>query len=127
LPGERRRLVEELLHAQLARVLRIEAAQLNRRTNVLQLGLDSLTALELRNRLEVGLGVELRSTLLWTYPRLDELGAHLTERVNQKLAEKAHAEGLGSHAAPEQSVEVAPAPVSDEELMRALAAELGQP
>jgi hypothetical protein len=42
-------------------------------------------SLEMRNRLEVGLGVRLLATALFTYPNLTALGAHLLERL--QLAE----------------------------------------
>lgn len=39
-------------------------------------------SLELRNRLEQGLGLRLQATLVFAYPNLDALTAHLMERLN---------------------------------------------
>jgi phthiocerol/phenolphthiocerol synthesis type-I polyketide synthase C len=45
------------------------------------LGLDSLMALELRNRLEASLGATLPATLLWAYPTITDLAGALCERL----------------------------------------------
>lgn len=45
------------------------------------LGLDSLMGLELRNRLESTFGLQLSSTLLWTYGSSRALAGALCERV----------------------------------------------
>jgi hypothetical protein len=37
--------------------------------------------MELRNRLEVDLGVSLSAAALWNYPSVTQLAAHLTEQV----------------------------------------------
>ncbi len=119
-PGERARLVDEFLRAQVLRVLRIETTRLHRHVSLLELGLDSLTGLELRNRLEAGLGLQLRASLAWTYPRLDELAAHLT----QQLADAAPEPATTQPSITEQ--DTALELLSDEDLMRTLAAELAQ-
>ncbi|HEU4325733.1 MAG TPA: type I polyketide synthase [Roseiflexaceae bacterium] len=80
-PGERLDLLEEHLKEQLGRVLHIPLAALDRHSALGSLGLDSLTALELRNRLEDGLGMEFPVTLLWNYQTLADLAAHLAERL----------------------------------------------
>ncbi|GAB4195006.1 MAG: type I polyketide synthase [Roseiflexaceae bacterium] len=80
-PTERLALLEEHLKEQLGRVLHIPLAALDRHSALGSLGLDSLTALELRNRLEDGLGMEFPVTLLWNYQTLADLAAHLAERL----------------------------------------------
>ncbi|KUI38200.1 polyketide synthase [Mycobacterium sp. IS-1496] len=45
------------------------------------LGLDSLMALELRNRLESGLGITLPAALVWAYPTISDLAGALCERM----------------------------------------------
>ena len=46
------------------------------------LGLDSLMALELRNRLEASLGITLPVALVWAYPTITDLAAALCERMD---------------------------------------------
>ncbi len=45
------------------------------------LGLDSLMALELRNRLESSLGTTLPVALVWAYPTITELAGAMCERL----------------------------------------------
>ncbi|BCI53466.1 phthiocerol/phenolphthiocerol synthesis polyketide synthase type I PpsC [Mycolicibacterium litorale] len=45
------------------------------------LGLDSLMALELRNRLESRLGITLPAALVWAYPTISDLAGALYERM----------------------------------------------
>ncbi|MCV7230124.1 type I polyketide synthase [Mycolicibacterium komossense] len=46
------------------------------------LGLDSLMALELRNRLEASLGITLPAALIWGYPTITGLAGALIERMD---------------------------------------------
>jgi phthiocerol/phenolphthiocerol synthesis type-I polyketide synthase C len=45
------------------------------------LGVDSLMALELRNRLESSLGITLPAALVWAYPTISDLSGALCERM----------------------------------------------
>jgi acyl carrier protein len=78
-PGERRAQLEHELCQQLARVLRLDAEHVDRATAFQRLGVDSLTSLELRNRLEAILGIRLSATLLFTYATVATLAAYLSE------------------------------------------------
>ena len=60
-----------------AHVLRIAEASLDVLAPLTSLGMDSLMGLELRNRIEVGLGIRSPATLLWTYPTVAALSEHL--------------------------------------------------
>jgi len=64
------------------------------------LGLDSLMALELRNRLEAGLGIKLPAALIWAYPTISALAGALCERMGYDTASAvaAPASGLGARA-----------------------------
>ena len=62
-------------------VLRLPADQIDRHRPFGSLGLDSLMALELRNRLERALQRPLSATLAWNYPTVDALAGYLDALV----------------------------------------------
>jgi phthiocerol/phenolphthiocerol synthesis type-I polyketide synthase C len=68
------------------------------------LGLDSLMALELRNRLEASLGTMLPAALVWAYPTITDLAGALCERLGY---------AAGAEAEPTQEAE---SELSDEEM-----------
>jgi myxalamid-type polyketide synthase MxaE and MxaD len=78
---QRLTLLEAHLRQQLAQVLRLAPARIDPHTPLGSFGLDSLTALELRNRLEAGLGVSLSTTMIWSYPTLAALTGHLASQI----------------------------------------------
>nr|AIE12090.1 putative cis-AT type polyketide synthase module B4B [uncultured bacterium] len=82
-PGEERRnLVQHTLQAEAAKVLGLESASTVPLDRPLQeLGLDSLMAVELRDRLSALVGKRLPATLAFDYPTLGALAAHLLEEV----------------------------------------------
>jgi acyl carrier protein len=83
--GQRRLLLEGHLQEQIAQVLRLAPSQLDARTPLGSLGLDSLMALEVRNRLEVSLGLTLSATLVWSYPTIAALATHLASQLETPL------------------------------------------
>jgi polyketide synthase 12/myxalamid-type polyketide synthase MxaB len=58
-------------------------------TPLTELGLDSLMAVEMRNRLATALGQPLPATLLFNYPSLESLAGYVVERVHPP-AEESH-------------------------------------
>jgi phthiocerol/phenolphthiocerol synthesis type-I polyketide synthase C len=58
-------------------------------------GLDSLMALELRNRLETSLGITLPAALVWAYPTITDLATALCEKLGYPTAQ---ADGVGDRA-----------------------------
>ncbi|WP_189958816.1 beta-ketoacyl reductase, partial [Streptomyces alanosinicus] len=81
-PKERELELLDLVRAQAAAVLGHagqEAVRADR--GFLDLGFDSLTALELRNRLNALTGCRLNPTLIFDYPSPDKLSAHLREQL----------------------------------------------
>ncbi|HJV95126.1 MAG TPA: SDR family NAD(P)-dependent oxidoreductase, partial [Albitalea sp.] len=79
-PRQRQRL-EERLAQHASAVLRLAAGRLERRTPMGSYGLNSLMALELRNRIEGDLNLPLSATLLWNYPTVAALAEHLLSRL----------------------------------------------
>ena len=82
LPEEQRApYIEDRLLQEVKTILGTEASIGVTTTSSLQeTGLDSLKAVELRNQLSDLLGVKLPATLLFDYPNLEKLSAHLLEK-----------------------------------------------
>jgi myxalamid-type polyketide synthase MxaC len=70
---QRRAVLETYLRHQLAGVLGLDIGRVNVAQPFKALGLDSLMALEFRNRLEAGLALTLSATLVWNYPSIGVL------------------------------------------------------
>ena len=87
-PGERQRALTAWMREQTASVLRVEVDAVPVETPFQSLGLDSLTALELRNRMERHLELKLSATLAWNYPTIASMAAYLGDRVTATRAAK---------------------------------------
>jgi hypothetical protein len=71
LPDEQEEMLIAFVRAQVGRVLRLPAEHvIDQRHRLMDLGVDSLMAVELRNRLQTGLGLTstLPATLIFDYP-----------------------------------------------------------
>jgi NADPH:quinone reductase-like Zn-dependent oxidoreductase/acyl carrier protein len=73
------------LREQVAAVLRLDFERVPQDKALRSLGLDSLMALELRNRLERNLRLKLSATLVWNYPTITAIATHLEGRLAAKL------------------------------------------
>ena len=76
-PAERIHLMETHVRQVVARVLRMQAERMDPTRVFTSMGMDSLMGVELRNRLEVDLGLRLPATLAWNYPTVKALSSHL--------------------------------------------------
>ncbi len=86
-PEEQRTEVTDFLRKQLAQVLGFNRAdKINPRQRLFDLGLDSLMAVELKNRLEAGLELAIAPTLMFDYPTVETLVDYLYEGLSQKFA-----------------------------------------
>jgi myxalamid-type polyketide synthase MxaE and MxaD len=120
----RRAVMEDHLRSILAHILRLAPARIQAQTPLGALGLDSLVAVEFRNRLEISLGLRLSATLAWNYPTVRDLATHLLGKLDppgEPAASPVHIdEPARTAAAPEAHVIEQVQALSDEEALRAL-------
>ena len=117
-PDERPRLLATHLRAEVARVLEFDNPQTVEMTQPLfDLGIDSLMAVELRNRLQSALALALSATLLFDYPTLEAL-------VPQLLGELGLAEEVAAEQATGDAWAVEIEEISEEEAEALLRKEL---
>jgi phthiocerol/phenolphthiocerol synthesis type-I polyketide synthase C len=79
-PSERPARVASTIADEIRAVLR-SSDPIDHNEAMASLGLDSLMALELRNRLESSLGTTLPAALVWAYPTISDLAGALCERM----------------------------------------------
>ncbi|PRP98516.1 Phthiocerol/phenolphthiocerol synthesis polyketide synthase type I PpsA [Enhygromyxa salina] len=122
--SERRASLTTRVRAAAAAALRIDPERLHPRAELAELGLDSLTGLELRNRLEQATGLELPASFAWSHSRLDAL----VEELGRLLGASVEAEHpLDADASGEPDAEDDElSKLAQDELLRALSAELGE-
>jgi acyl transferase domain-containing protein/acyl carrier protein len=85
--AERQQLMETYLAAQVARVLRLAVGQIDLNKALRGMGLDSLMAVEFRNRLEADTGVSIPTTLVWNYPTVVKLAPEVAARMGIELGD----------------------------------------
>ncbi|KUH82265.1 MULTISPECIES: type I polyketide synthase [unclassified Mycobacterium] len=91
---QRKRLLTGYLRDAVAEVTRVDTAEIREDAGFFDLGMDSLMAVELRRRIEQGVGTEIPVTLVMDHPRLSDVADYLLGDVL----------GLGSLASPEPRV-----------------------
>ncbi|WNG36476.1 acyltransferase domain-containing protein [Archangium violaceum] len=83
-PSRRRTLLMDYVRSSISRIMEMEAAQLSDPSQgFFDMGMDSLMAVELRKRLETGLGRTLSTTLAFDHPNIGALVEHLIRDVLQ--------------------------------------------
>ncbi|OBK77361.1 type I polyketide synthase [Mycobacterium sp. 1164985.4] len=78
---QRKRLLTNYLRDAVAEVTRVDAAEIREDAGFFDLGMDSLMAVELRRRLEQGVGQEIPVTLVMDHPRLSDAADYLLGEV----------------------------------------------
>ena len=82
-PGERRSLLVAHVRRQLSLLLGINNPEsISLETGFFDLGMDSLTSVELRNKLQTSLNCSLPTTLAFKYPTVDKLIDYLAQQFN---------------------------------------------
>ena len=107
LPAQQRRaLLESRLQEELARILRVNPSQVGLNEPLQTFGLDSISAVELRNRWAEEFGLILAPTLIWDHPTITALAAHLAVKLGTTL-ERASVEAVEPPADAERAAVVA--------------------
>jgi acyl transferase domain-containing protein/acyl carrier protein len=123
LPAERKSLLIDHVRANVIEVLGFESGyRLDLEQGLFDLGMDSLTAVELKNRLQSSLGRSLPSTLLFDYPNVQKLSDYLARDVLQWT--DVAVEGDGSRGRTDESIDRDA--LSEDELAQLLSRKLEQ-
>jgi acyl transferase domain-containing protein/D-arabinose 1-dehydrogenase-like Zn-dependent alcohol dehydrogenase/acyl carrier protein len=78
---QRRKLLANYLRDAVAEVTRVDPAEIREDAGFFDLGMDSLMAVELRRRIQQGVGKEIPATLAMDYPRLSDVVDYLLSDV----------------------------------------------
>jgi acyl transferase domain-containing protein/surfactin synthase thioesterase subunit/acyl carrier protein len=105
-PNERLELLERLVRDELGKVLRLDPAQITRTDPFYTHGFDSLMGLELRNRLQVSLGLKLSMADIITHAQIDAL----SEFLAQRFASVPATPGSGARPASSSEADIAAVP-----------------
>jgi polyketide synthase 12/epothilone polyketide synthase D len=86
--AEREALLQSQIQELLGHVLRCPPSRIGLEAPFKALGVDSLMAIEFRNRLEAALGVSLSAALIWQYSNILALAVYLAGRMEVPLREE---------------------------------------
>lgn len=78
---QRKKLLTDYLRAAVAEVTRVDVAEIREDAGFFDLGMDSLMAVELRRRIEQGVGREIPITLVMDHPRPSDVADYLLGEV----------------------------------------------
>ncbi|MFF9896666.1 SDR family NAD(P)-dependent oxidoreductase [Streptomyces longispororuber] len=81
-PEQRRRILQPQVVEHIAAVLRLGTDRVDADTSLVTLGLDSLMAIALRNRLQRELALDIPTTVMWTHPTAAALTRYLLTRLD---------------------------------------------
>ncbi|NEQ47701.1 MAG: SDR family NAD(P)-dependent oxidoreductase [Leptolyngbya sp. SIOISBB] len=82
---QQRALLDDHVCTQISQILGFAPEELDRQAGFFDLGLDSLTAMELKNSLQASLGCSLPATVAFDYPTVDRLLDYLAEQLTAPL------------------------------------------
>lgn len=122
-PENRRRAIEQHVHALAVRILGFDTGRrIDVRQPLNELGLDSLMAVEFRNALAASVERSLPATLLFSYPAIEELVGYVDALTRDRSDEAAPGSAPVTATA---GVLDSIAELSDEDVDRLLAEKLG--
>ncbi len=129
LPADRLELLRDFVRERVVRVLKLDAAQPpGRNDRLMDLGFDSLMAVQLRNQLSKALGLQrpLPATLMFDYPTIEALAAYLLERAMPAAVTDVATASIPTTAAPPVLGADAVAAMSDAQIEELLLERLGK-
>lgn len=97
---QRQRLLESRVIEHIAAVLRLATDRFDANTSLVTLGLDSLMAIALRNRLQGELALDIPTTVMWTHPTASALTRYLLVRLHPEQGQDDLPPGTEPAAAP---------------------------
>jgi acyl transferase domain-containing protein/NADPH:quinone reductase-like Zn-dependent oxidoreductase/NAD(P)-dependent dehydrogenase (short-subunit alcohol dehydrogenase family)/acyl carrier protein len=81
-PGQRHNILVDYLREQVKKVLQLDPSHsINPQQGLFELGMDSLMAVELKNRIEKGIGRSLPMVLTFDYPTVETLANYISKEV----------------------------------------------
>ncbi|NYV77191.1 SDR family NAD(P)-dependent oxidoreductase, partial [Streptomyces sp. UH6] len=92
-PQRRQDILQPQVVEHLAAVLRLGTDRIDADTSLVSLGLDSLMAIVLRNRLQRELGLEIPTMVMWTHPTASALTRYLLTRLDLDGEQEAGPDG----------------------------------
>ncbi|MDR7303682.1 acyl transferase domain-containing protein [Haloactinomyces albus] len=126
MPGTRRRLLEERLQREVAAVLGRDSGELDREFGFFEAGMDSITSVELKTRLERALGIQLAATVAFEHPSIAALADHMLAEMFPPHVDAEHRDL--DQETPDSAATADSAPgvdeLSEEELLQLLDEEL---
>ncbi|MFD5102116.1 SDR family NAD(P)-dependent oxidoreductase [Streptomyces albidochromogenes] len=81
-PQQRQQILQPQVIDHIAAVLRVATDRFDANTSLVTLGLDSLMAIALRNRLQRELALDIPTTVMWTHPTASALTRYLLARLD---------------------------------------------
>jgi len=97
--------VARVVRDQVAAALEMDASRVGPDAPFDALGMDSMTGLELRDRLETATGLALPATLAWSYPNAAALSAYLADRMGIAHERRAAHGSARSHGREDEQTE----------------------
>ncbi|MFB2772730.1 beta-ketoacyl synthase N-terminal-like domain-containing protein [Pelatocladus sp. BLCC-F211] len=129
LPGHRQKILTNFICNEVAKVLNLDAPnEISVHKGWFEMGMDSLTAIEFKSRLELSVGQRLPSTLAFDYPNTEALTCYLIENVFAWEFSKVRLLESENVNTDQQNIEFADIEqLSEDELVTLLAEELTHP
>jgi len=103
LPAERQDILIEYVRGHVAKILRI-SQPIERRQRLMEIGVDSLMAVELRSRLSAGANVTLPATLIFDYPTVEAIANYIESLLFQQPVDES--QPVQTEDAPAESTDV---------------------